>query len=116
MITLQNSAPVYVGTTNGELFLNAGSWSLSQVTYIQLEGTNAVTGTNAWVYVPELEDGGVVLVDGGGLVRTVEGPRLALAGGYGFGVVFFTVGLILFMRWVYGFFGGAVGVKTAGSD
>lgn len=116
MIIIQNAAPIYVGTTNGELFLTSGTWHLPQASYVQLDGTNAVTGTNAWVYLPAMEDGAVVTVDGGGLVRAVDGPRILLAGGYGFGTVIATVGLIMFMRWVYRFFAGAAGVKTPGTD
>jgi len=92
MITLQTATNVFVGVDGGELYLVAGGWSLTNVSYVQV-------GTNSQVEVPVLRDGAVVIVDSGGLVSMVDGPDLIGAGVQGFTLAMMTVGLVLGVRY-----------------
>lgn len=92
MITLQTATNVFAGTLETELYLSAGTWSLTNLSYVEF-------GTNGQVEVPALRDGAVVIVDGAGLVSMVDGPDLIGASMQGFTLAFMTIGIWLGIRY-----------------
>lgn len=96
MITVEcGTSPVYVGTADGEICLNAaGSWHLADCTYVAV-------GTNAAVQLGAVRDGAIVLVDFGGAIRVTEGPDIEGSAVFGFGLAVSSIGLVLGIRWVF---------------
>lgn len=92
MITLQTATNVFAGVDDGELYLGAGTWSLTNLVYVQV-------GTNDQVDIAGLRDGAVVVVDAGGVVSSVDGPDLIEASMQGFTLAIMTIGLWLGIRY-----------------
>lgn len=92
MITLQLATNTFAGVDSGELYLSAGQWQLTNLTYVQV-------GTNAEVSITGLRDGGVVVVDSFGGVSMVDGPDLIGSAVQGFSLAIMTIGIWLGIRY-----------------
>jgi len=95
MITIQTQGETFVGTGDGELYFpSAGSWSVSNVTYVSWR-------TNADVTLGVLRDGATVSIDGSGIVSVVDGPDLIGASVAGFVLALSTLGVMLGIKFVF---------------
>jgi hypothetical protein len=108
MITIQVSGQTFVGTSEGEILLNApGSYQFPQATYIAA-GTNYPVNISA-----TLRDGAVILVDPSGYLRISDGPDLVTAVVSGFSLSIMALGVFMSIRWVWRKVMGAVQVGSA---
>ena len=108
MITLElGCSPVFVGVTNAleQFYTNMGTFHLDGVTYV-------APLTAGHTDVSFLRDGAVVSVTGDGTVFYTDGPDLVWAVSAGFALAITTVGFILAIRRLAGWFGGLAGVET----
>jgi len=96
MITLETQVPLFVGTDAGERYVStAGKWSFESLDYITLGGTNSP------VSITNLNDGALVIVDGGGLVSVILGPDVGFMAINGFTVAIMSLGIMMGIRWVF---------------